>query len=69
MDWDFSTETRPTANKEYRCDAAEWLINMGWDWFDATEEELAQIEKAKSENWNIQKDRIPTFISKCIFKF
>jgi len=54
MSWDVSTFTEPVARKEYRCDASDWLRNSMYD-DDFTPAELAVFNKAKAENFKIQK--------------
>lgn len=64
MSWEFCENTQPTANKEYRCDACEWLLYVGADFLD--EDELALYEKAKSEKFKILKG---TKYDKCEGKY
>ncbi len=52
MSWDVSTETRPTARKDYHCDASHW-IEQAWPHEDFEPEEQMQIEKAQAEGWKI----------------
>ena len=54
MSWDEATNTEPTARKEYRCQASEWVNNMmGRD--DFTPDELIIFDKAKAEKFKILK--------------
>ena len=55
MSWDFYTETKPTARKEYTCEAIDWILNQGLDSFGFDDNELAVIAKAESEKWKIPK--------------
>ena len=53
--WDFATETRPVARKDYDCQAWPWIDNSGCYPNDFDEEEVAIIEKARSEGFKIIK--------------
>lgn len=55
MSWDFYTLTTPKARKQYTCEAIDWILNDGLDAYEFDEEELAIIEKARSEKWKILK--------------
>ncbi len=44
--WNFETTTKQKANKDYHCDASEWLSNYSDDEFD--ELELTVIASAYS---------------------
>lgn len=54
MGWDFYEESEQVARKDYRCDAAEFVIeaiNEGYFSFA----EYRTIAKAKRERWQIKK--------------
>jgi hypothetical protein len=44
--WDISTETRPRAKKAYNCNAAECILNSGYDEADFEKEDWDEIERA-----------------------
>ncbi len=52
MSWDFCNTSTPKAKKDYRCDACEWLINVGTDFL--SDEECAIYESAKAEGFKIR---------------
>jgi hypothetical protein len=55
MSWDFYTLTEPKARKEYRCDASDFLLNIGLDCQDWTIEEQKAIDDARDQKWKIPK--------------
>jgi len=53
MSWDVSTQTNPTASKEYHCQASDWIENSGLCDEDFDAEDAKTIAKARSEGWMI----------------
>lgn len=53
--WDFSNESFTKARKEYRCDAAEWVVNGIDNDVEFSEDDQAIIDQARSEKWKIKK--------------
>lgn len=51
--WEFATESKPIAIKEYDCQAWPWIDNEGCYPDDFTEEEQAIIENARNEGFKI----------------
>jgi hypothetical protein len=52
--WKFSTTTYPTSNKDYHCDASEYVNNM-LGYFELTEEDSVIFDKAMEEKLKILK--------------
>jgi len=52
--WQISTTTYPTARKDYRCDASEYVTNM-LGYIDLSEEDTVIFDKAMEEKFRILK--------------
>jgi len=48
------SETYPTARKEHRCEASEYLLGCGYNGMGLSFAELRDVVKAKRNNWKIQ---------------
>ena len=55
MSWDMQKVEYPFARKDYHCDAAEWINNSDLGDDEFTVEDLALIEKARSEGFKVLK--------------
>jgi len=54
--WEFSAETKPTARKDYHCEASDWIINtVGLDEREFEPEDWAKIEEARKNGFKILK--------------
>lgn len=63
MDWDFCTESKQVARKDYQCDAMDWICNIGYGENEYDPEDWAAIEKARSEGCKILKGQIYVKVS------
>ncbi|MCV6612402.1 MAG: hypothetical protein OIF55_16695 [Amphritea sp.] len=56
MGWEFATETKPVARKDYHCEASDWIDNTtGWDEEEFAEEDRETIRKARAEGCKVLK--------------
>lgn len=53
MGWEFSRTTIQTAQKEYRCQASDWVCNADLAEDEYAPEDWQAVEKAKAERWRI----------------
>ncbi len=56
MSWEIEKTTCPVAEKDYHCEASDWIDNtIGWEEEDFEEEDRPIIRKALSEGLKILK--------------
>jgi len=56
MSWEMMTVTHPVAQKDYHCEASDWIDKTkGWDEREYEEDDLPVIRKALSEGKKILK--------------
>lgn len=53
--WDFGRTTIQVANKDYECDASDFINNAGYGEQDFDKSDWETIKKAKSEGYKILK--------------
>ena len=60
MSWTMEVTTTQKARKEYDCQACDWLNQSNLSVYDLSDEELAVIDKAKTEGGKILKGSLYT---------
>jgi len=55
MCWDFCVSSKPTARKEYDCQAKDWIVNGINNGAEFSEDDQKIIDHARSEDWKIKK--------------